>query len=851
MSSSAPPSLTPLLGRDAERARLEALLTGDARWVTLLGPPGIGKTRLAVEALRAHERAGTRVAWVDLSTTARPEELCARVAHGLGLRLSWLGGGDQVDELGYAIAGQGPTLLVLDEADASRVAVGEVVPRWLAGAPDARALVTSRSRVGVAGEVPLELGPLEVDLDDPLASASGRLLLAHAGLARPERPSDAEALAELVRALDGIPLAIELVAARLRVLAPDEILSRFAQRGLGALDGARPREGAPLRAALEASWQRLGDEDQRALARCAIFVGDFDTEAAEAVLGPDAVDRLQSLRDQSLLARRDGRHRLYAPVRAFAAERLVELASEGEAAQAHAAFFAGRADALRAELNGPGEPRAIRRLTRDLDQLRGAHARASDPACRRALALGVAEVLVTRGPAQDALALLPAASDAETGRLRARALEVVGRVEEALDELTRALEVRADDAGRAWLYAQAAALELARGNLDAAGAHAEEACALAPDGDPSRVEAIRRRAVVAHARGALEAAVDDYERARRLADELGLNHRGAQLRVDIGAVRLQERRFDEAREHYEAAVAQIDPRTDPVALGLAEGNLAILEQEQGRLERAAELLARGLARLRRTGHRLFVAHLGAYAGVVEHERGALDPAVGFYQEALDGLRRVGDARLTALVAAVCGAAEAGRGRLRAAEERFDEAAEALARVEDPGVHRAVALHRHQLAIARSDDARGAAAEAVARGLTDPVVERSDDARIALRLLAARLGHGAITIDADACSLTLPDGAEVELASRLTLWRLVHALAEARGAGQALDPHALIEAGWPGESPTGASGLNRVKVALSTLRKLGLREILIRSHDGYSFDPAVPLRWKHRLERGET
>ncbi len=827
-----PPALTPLLGRAEEQGRLATALTGESRLTVLTGPPGIGKTRLAVEAGRSLAE-GTSV-WVDASTIQGPEDLCACLADALGLRLSWVDLGDYVDELGYALEGRGPVLVILDEAEGALDALSAVLPRWLDAAPAARVLVTSRERLGVTGEVLVEVGPLATEGDD---AAAVLLVLQHAGARLPDEPAERAALQRLVQALDGVPLALELVASRLRVLSAVEILERFAAKGLSAIEAKHGR-GSPLYEALADSWDRLEPPAQEALARCAVFAGAFDTAAAEAVLGPEAVDLLHLLRDRSLLARSERQHRLYAPVRAFAAERLAaEVAAD--ASRSHAAYYAEFARRHREALAGPRRAAALRALTDALDELRGAW-EAADPGQRRELALATTEVLVERGPAEAAWAQLDALPpDPEVRMARAKVHEVTGRMEAAIADLeaaTAALEVPAE---RARGLVQLAACELARGAVDASVQLADHALELAPEGSAVRVEALRQRAIGAHARGSLDVAAEHYERARRLADDLGLSQRAAQLRADIGTVRLQEGRHDEAREHYQAAVEALDPRFAPVALGLAEGNLAILEQEQGALERAAELLARGMGRLRSVGHRLYVAHLGVYAGAVEHERGDLALAITFYEQALDGLRRVGDSRTTAVVAALRGAAEAERGREAAARAAFEEAAGALERIDDPGIHRAVALHRVHLELL-DPAARDAAVAAVAEAAADEVVARSDDARIAMRLLDRRLGRGALTFAVDARTLTLPDGSEVDLSTRTALWNIALALGEAHGEGAALDSMALLEAGWPGETISAESGLNRVKVALSTLRKLGLREVLLRSDEGYRFDPEIPV-----------
>lgn len=831
-----PPVLTPLIGRDAERAQLAASL-GDESLTTLTGPPGIGKTRMAVEAHR--EWGEGPAVWVDASNVTSADELCASVADSLGMRLSWVDLGDPVMELAYALETRGSILVVFDEAEGAIAALGEVVPRWAAEAPAARVLVTSRARIGVAGESLVEVGPLATESVDG-ASAGLQLVLQHAGTELPADAQERQALERLVLALDGVPLALELVASRLRVLSPSEMLERFASRGLSAIETRHGRR-SPLHDALQDSWQRLVPEEQSALARCTVFAGAFDTTAAEAVLGGDAVDLLHVLRDHSLLARGGNRHRLYTPVRAFAAERLDELELRESTLRAHVSHYAELSRTEVAELRGAQHGEALAALTDALDELRGAW-RVAEGSEKRDLTLAIVAVLAERGPVDSALELLDAMPP-DPGLLvaRARVLEVSGQIDDALTALETAADELTDPIELTLCFARRAACELARGGIDAAVVHADRALELAPERDPCRVEALRQRAIVAHARGDLDDAADHYERGRRLAEALSLPQRAAQLRADIGTVRLQEQRFDEAREHYAAAVESLDPALAPVALGLAEGNLAILEQELGDLERAAELHARGIARLQAVGHRLYVAHLSAYAGAVEHERGELEAAIPLYERALEGLRRVGDLRLTALVAAMRGAAEAERGRVAAATEAFDEAADALERIEDPGIHRAVALHRLHLALTEEPVASRPNAVAELESAAEAeATHPSDDARIAMRLLDRRLGRGALTLSLSDGSVTLPDGREIDLGTRAALWQIAVGLGRAHAEDRALDSHDLLELGWPGETVNVESGLNRVKVALSTLRKLGLREVLVRGEGGYRFDPDVPV-----------
>ena len=160
--SGPPPVLTPLFGRAEALARLAAALDSEPL-TTLTGPPGIGKTRLAAEVHRGWSEGPAT--WVDASTVGGADELCASVADSLGMRLSWIDLGDPIAEIGYALDTRGALLLVLDEAEGALEALAEVGPRWAEAAPEMRVLVTSRERIGVAGEALVEVGPLATESD--------------------------------------------------------------------------------------------------------------------------------------------------------------------------------------------------------------------------------------------------------------------------------------------------------------------------------------------------------------------------------------------------------------------------------------------------------------------------------------------------------------------------------------------------------------------------------------------------------------------------------------------------------------------------------------------------------------
>jgi len=343
---------SPLVGRGDVLARIADELAQGYRLVTVVGPPGMGKTRVAkaaLERLGAERFLGRGGAWFcDLShardaadlvhamlvtltgraaDTAPLEELSARVEHEL--------------------RGAGETLLVLDNFEQIAF-TAPLVARLLERAAGLVVLVTSRERLGAAGEVVVELAPLvcpEPGVNAP--SEATTLFLERARAAGGTVPGDFADVAAIVRRLEGIPLAIELAAARTRVLSPRELLERLG-RGHDVL-GAKGAEGrhATLANAIAWSWELLSGAERVALARLSVFAGGFTVSSAEPVLGPDAVSLLASLRDKSLVfAASSGRLGLYVSVREAARARLAELGREPEilALVAHARAFAREAE---------------------------------------------------------------------------------------------------------------------------------------------------------------------------------------------------------------------------------------------------------------------------------------------------------------------------------------------------------------------------------------------------------------------------------------------------------------------------------------------------------------------------
>ncbi|MHA6761683.1 BTAD domain-containing putative transcriptional regulator [Streptacidiphilus sp. PAMC 29251] len=368
-----PAQLNGLIGRAQELARIEELLKA-GRLVTVTGPGGTGKTRIAVETAGRHPGDSC---FADLSGLAEGGDLAQAVLSALGLRGSTLlgaaGGPSTRERLTAALADR-PLLLVLDNcehlvADAARLAAD-----LLASCPELRILGTGREPLGITGE---QLFPLPALPEQ----AAVQLFTERAGAVRPgfDPRQDAEAVAEICRRLDGLPLAIELAAARLRMLSPRQIADRLDDRFrllTGGSRTAQPRQQT-LRAVVDWSWDLLPEAERSVLRRASVFAGGWTLEAAEAVCADrDTMELIGALVDKSLvIAQQEGqqtRYRLLQTVRAYAAERLAESGAEAETRQAHLHYFLDLATAAHPHLRGHDQVDWLRRLAADHDNLNAA-----------------------------------------------------------------------------------------------------------------------------------------------------------------------------------------------------------------------------------------------------------------------------------------------------------------------------------------------------------------------------------------------------------------------------------------------------------------------------------------------
>ncbi|MFD7565942.1 BTAD domain-containing putative transcriptional regulator [Streptomyces tendae] len=387
--------LTSFVGRDGDVETLRADLA-TTRLVTLLGPGGAGKTRLSQEAAEgAGDTARDGVWLAELAPVDDPADVPEAVLTAVGARETVLyragaeemravtasEGQDTAVERLVEHCGRRRMLIVLDNCEHVVDAAARLTEELLARCPHLTVLATSREPLGVRGE---SLRPVE-PLSEPAAL---RLLADRGAAARPGFRVDADeetaaACAEICRRLDGLPLAIELAAARLRMLTPRQIADRLDDRFRLLTSGSRtvlPRQQT-LRAVVDWSWDLLDADEREVLGRLSVFAGGCDLAAAEAVCGPAALDALGSLVDKSLVVAApvtdrlsgDGmRYRLLETVAEYAGERLDETGGRAAAARAHLTYYRELARTTDPLLRGPRQLAAIERLEREYENLRTA-----------------------------------------------------------------------------------------------------------------------------------------------------------------------------------------------------------------------------------------------------------------------------------------------------------------------------------------------------------------------------------------------------------------------------------------------------------------------------------------------
>ena len=546
-----PVPATPFLGRERERRELAELLAGgEHRLVTLTGPGGIGKTRLALQA--AHDAVGRYpdgVWWVPLAPLTDHRLVLETAAQVL----------DAGRELSVHI-GERALLLLLDNFEQVVEAAPEL-RALLDRCPRLQLLVTSRESLRLEGEWTYAVDPLRVDEAVELFRLRADAAGADTG--------DGEVLEEICVRLDCLPLAVELAAARAVALPPNEILARLEQR-LALLDrGARdaPARQRTLRATIDWSYDLLAEDEQRAFARLSVFAGGWTLGAAEAICGA-GVDTLQTLIEKSLVRRRGERYGMLETIREYAAELLRESGEEEELVRRHAVYFTEIAESALAEPFVPDAATLLARLEADLDNFRAALASARDSGdgelfLRLAAAVGYC-YWTERGDLREGRDWLEQALAASETPEEARIVALIALAW---------IRYNLGDTDAARSYAQTS-LELARARGDLMGifhglwslsVHAQE---------QGRFD---------EARSLIEESAD-Y--ARRAGSDWGM----AVAAGILGAILLERREFDQALELSTEAARLADQAGDKRRQGMCLGNAAIAALRLGRVELAADLI---------------------------------------------------------------------------------------------------------------------------------------------------------------------------------------------------------------------------------------------------------------------
>ena len=618
------------VGRQEELELLAGKFAGGARLVTVQGPGGTGKTRLSQQFAHAQVAKWPGGAWfADLPEARSVEGVAIAVAQAFDVALTRA---DPIAEVGEQLARRGEMLLVLDNFEQVVQFAVETVGRWRASAPQARLLVTSRSLLELAGELVFPLGPLDPD-------AAIALFEARAAAARPGfvvTDSNRPVVAEIVQRLDRLSLAIELAAARVRMLAPPRLLARLHERFRVLASQRRDLSArqATMRGAIDWSWDLLQPWERLALAQCSVFRGGFRIESAEDIVDvsawPDApwpMDVIQSLVDQSLLQLREpraGHERvtIYESIREYAAEKLEDPGAVADpegaaltgpehraAARArHARHYAGTgSDDFAESLCAHGGVELRWQQTHDLDNLAAAASNAlesGDVEVAAGCALGAAPVFEVRGPFLVGVRLLsevhahPALSDASRRRLEywlGLLNRFGGRPKEARAHLEAALAANraaGDRRGEGILVAALGIAEREQGRPDEARAAFELALAIHREVGNRRGEGIVEGSIglMHYDRGEVQQARENYNRSVAIHREVGDRRLEGRMLGNLGLLYRETGDLDAAREHYERALAISREVGDRLSEGITLGNLGDLAMEQGDWERAETLL---------------------------------------------------------------------------------------------------------------------------------------------------------------------------------------------------------------------------------------------------------------------
>jgi len=624
-----------LHGRGLEADHVDVLLD-ERRTLTLIGPGGIGKTRLARELLRRTRLRGGTGDLIELGTGVIRDALDGVLpVLTLSLGLRDVSGVAPLDRLVTALA-DGERLLVLDEAEGVRGAIAALVPEILARAPGVRILLTAREPLGLRGETVLEVQTLELPEDDPtadeahLAGPAARVILdalADRGVTGSFSPGEARALAALVRAVDGHPLALELLGHGLEIDAGRVRLPEDGSVRAGTLSG--------LGDLLDRTYHALPDPERRVLRRLSVFRGGFTPEDASAVIaddtlpGDDVPARILGLAERRLVRVEPGRgdapgsavrYRMLEPIRQDAARRLDAVGETGDLVDRHRRHFAELVIDAAPRLRHPDQDRWFRRLDDEHANLTAA--------------------LVD--PARDPLLALRAAS------AMGYFWQVRGRCHEGRQVLERVLAPVTRRDTRPFVNAATWAANLAFHGGDLAAARRGYAEALTWADAVGEAELRARLHLNLGAVHIVAVELDDasrsLERAVELLRDANLPGELATAYLNLGVVAERRDDFAAARRHYEESLAIRRTLGDALPVAAALNNLGTVAERDDDLPASIAHHEEALAIRRELGDTHGIAESVHNLGATLLRSGRVDEALAALDEALTRHRRLGSVR---------------------------------------------------------------------------------------------------------------------------------------------------------------------------------------------------------------